>query len=130
MSEFKAILKELSKKVKEKGVSDNTIKSFLDAKFMNKSDSILEVLDRGITKYIYKPSNRIVWTALGTEREYIIYPKLFCSCIDFYKEVVIKKSRKFCKHLIAQIISESLNSYNETELEDNEFKIRLEELFE
>lgn len=129
MLKFETNLNKLSKMVKSKGSIDQTIINYLDNNFSNKSSSIIEVLDRGITKYIYKPSNRALWTALGTEHEYIIYPKLFCSCIDFYKEVVVKKSRKFCKHLIAQIISKSLNNYHTIELEDNEFSIRVEEIF-
>jgi len=129
MSNFETKLNKLSEMVKTKNSIDKTIINYLDINFSNKSSSIIEVLDRGITKYIYKPSNRILWTALGTEREYIIYPKLFCSCIDFYKEVVVKKSRSYCKHLIAYEISKSLNNYHTIELEDNEFTIRLEEMF-
>lgn len=129
MSNFETKLNKLSEMVKTKNSIDKTIINYLDINFSNKSSSIIEVLDRGITKYIYKPSNRILWTALGTEREYIIYPKLFCSCIDFYKEVVVKKSRSYCKHLIAHEISKSLNNYHTIELEDNEFTIRLEEMF-
>jgi predicted nucleic acid-binding Zn finger protein len=129
MPNFETNLNKLSEMIKNKRSIDEKIINYLDNNFSNKSSKIIEVLDRGITKYVYKPSNRIIWTALGTEREYIIYPKLFCSCIDFYKEVVVKKSRRFCKHLIAQIISKGLNKYNLIELEDDEFIIRLEEMF-
>ncbi|GAH27786.1 unnamed protein product, partial [marine sediment metagenome] len=57
----------------------------------NKADKVLDVIKKGITKYTYKPSNRVVWLALGENREYLIYPKLYCSCLNFYKEVVINQ---------------------------------------
>jgi len=117
-----------SKKVEKKGIIDEEIINIIENSFSIKSDLVLETLKRGITKYIYKPSNRILWTALGIEKEHIIYPKIYCSCRDFYKEVVINNNRDVCKHLIAQVISVALNTFDYVELEDKEFEIRVEEL--
>ncbi len=114
--------------VREKGDIDNIILEFLDHTFLNNSKNIIEALERGITKYVYSPSKKVLWTALGTEREYILYPQVFCSCVDFYKEVVINRNRKYCKHILAQVVSEALNIYKVIELEDREFRIRLEEM--
>ncbi|GAI71390.1 unnamed protein product, partial [marine sediment metagenome] len=51
-----------------------------------------------------------MWLALGENREYLIYPKLYCSCLNFYKEVVINQSIGYCKHLITQVICGRANS--------------------
>lgn len=115
--------------VKQRGTVDKVVMNFLDGTFSSKADKIMEAMDRGITKYIYKPSNKVLWTAMGRGKEYIIYPREFCSCMDFYKEVVINGNRTYCKHLLAQVISKGLQSYQTVELEDYEFKIRLEEMY-
>lgn len=124
----KDFLQDFSKQVRKKEIIDEEIQNILENEFLIKSDLIIEALKRGITKYIYKPSNRVIWTALGIEKEHIIYPKHYCSCRDFYKEVVINRNRNFCKHIIAQAISVALDKYDYVELEDQEFEIRIEEL--
>jgi len=118
----KDLLLHVFQKAKEKQVIDEDFISFLETIFPNKSTNVLDVLKRGITKYIYEPSNRIVWVAQGENQEHLIYPKLYCSCQDFYKSVVVKKKRHFCKHILAQIISDALNTYKEVILEDKRFK--------
>ena len=107
---------------KKKGVIDDELINFIDTIFPNKADKVLDVIKKGITKYTYKPSNRIIWLALGESREYLIYPKLYCSCQNFYKEVVINQSIGYCKHLITQVICEALNKYKKVELKDKEFE--------
>lgn len=107
---------------KRKQVIDEEFITYLETIFPDKSANVLEVLKRGIIKYIYKPSNRIVWAAKGENQEHMVYPKLYCSCQDFYKNVVIKQKRKFCKHIIAQIISEAFNKFKTIILKDDEFK--------
>ena len=107
---------------KKKGVIDDELINFVDTIFPNKADKVLDVLKKGITKYTYKPSNRVIWLALGENREYLIYPKLYCSCLNFYKEVVINQSIGYCKHLITQVLCEALNKYKKVELKDKEFE--------
>ena len=122
---------------KEKGVIDDELINFIDTIFPNKADKVLDVIKKGITKYTYKPSNRVIWLALGSIKnakinskdnldteyhEYLIYPKLYCSCLNFYKEVVINQSIGYCKHLITQVICEALNKYKKVELKDKEFE--------
>ncbi len=118
----KDLLLKVFQKVKEKLIIDEEFLTFLETFFPNKSASVIEVLKRGITKYRYHPSNRIVWVVKGEHQEYMIYPKSYCSCQDFYKNVVIKRKRDFCKHILAQIISEALHSYKDVKLEDNKFE--------
>jgi predicted nucleic acid-binding Zn finger protein len=117
----KDLLLEIFEKVREKQLIDEEFLTFLEAHFPDKSALVIEVLKRGITKYLLHPSNRIVWTARGVNQEHMIYPNLYCSCQDFYKSVVIKRKKDCCKHIIAQIISEALNSYKKVKLEDTKF---------
>ena len=124
----KDLLLNVYKRVKESGIINEDLIKYLETIFPNKSQDALEVIKRGIKRNIYKPSNRTVWTAMGENDEYLIYPKLYCSCQYFYKNVVVKKKRIFCKHLLAQTICEALNNYHENEIKDIEFKKFIQEL--
>ena len=128
MQKSKELLIDIYKHMKESGTINEALIKYLESIFPNKTQDALDVIKRGIKKNIYKPSNRIVWTAMGENDEYLIYPKLFCSCRDFYKNVVIKRKRIFCKHLLAQTICDALNDYQERETTDIEFKSFLKEL--
>ncbi|MFX1380041.1 MAG: hypothetical protein ACFFA4_13205 [Promethearchaeota archaeon] len=118
----KDLLFQVFEKAQRKQLIDEEFITFLDTIFPDKSTNVLDVLKRGVIRYTYKPSNRIVWAAKGENQEHLIYPRLYCSCQDFYKNVVIKKKRQFCKHILAQIISEALNKFEQISLEDDEFK--------
>jgi predicted nucleic acid-binding Zn finger protein len=124
----KDLLLKVFEQAKQKQLIDEEFISFIESIFPDKSYDVLEVLKRGITKYTYKPSNRIVWTAMGKNQEHLIYPRLFCSCQDFYKNVVVYKKRKFCKHILAQVISEALKQFKTVISEDTKFKELIKEL--
>lgn len=124
----KDLLLKVFEKAKQKQIMDKDFISFIESIFPDKSNDIIEVLKRGITKYTYKPSNRIVWTAMGKNQEHLIYPRLFCSCQDFYKNVVVHKKRNFCKHILAQVISEGFNKFYEKKLEESKFKKLVKDL--
>ena len=124
----KDLLFNVLKRVKESGIINEDLIKYLESIFPNKTNDALEVIKRGIKKKIYKPSNRTVWTAIGKNNEYLLYPKLYCSCHDFYKNVVIKRKRIFCKHLLAQTICEALSNYEECEIKDSKFKDFFQEI--
>ena len=116
-----------SKAKNKKGIDEELI-SFIDSIFPSKVEKVLEVLKKGITKYNYMPSNRVIWVALGENCEHMIFPRLYCSCQDFYKNVVIQRKRDFCKHLVAQAICEGLDDFHELDLEDEDFHTLIEDL--
>ncbi|MFX0000865.1 MAG: hypothetical protein ACFE9Q_11765 [Candidatus Hodarchaeota archaeon] len=124
----KDLLIEVFNQAKKKQIIDEEFISFLETIFPGKSMKVIEVLKRGIKKYTYNPSNRIVWVAQGENQEHLIYPKLYCSCQDFYKNVVVKKKHKFCKHILAQIISEALNKFTDVILDNYKFKELIRDL--
>jgi len=124
----KDLLFNVYKRVKESGIINEELIKYLESIFPNKSKDALEVIKRGIKRNVYKPSNRAVWIAMGENDEYLIYPKLYCSCRDFYKNVVVKRKRLFCKHLLAQTICEALNNFQENEIKDIEFKKFIQDL--
>jgi len=124
----KDLLFDISLIAEKKNAIDEELTNFIDEVFPDKVDKVLKVIKRGISKYIFNPSKRIIWIALGENDEYLIYPKLYCSCQDFYKTVVIQRKRSFCKHLLAQVICESLPDFKEIELKDDEFNEFVDDL--
>ena len=128
MQSSKDLLSEIYSKIKNKGLIDEDFVNFIESIFPDKSPNILKVIKRGITKYTFKPSGKIIWTAMGQNNEYLIYPKVYCGCIDFYKNVVIKRVRGFCKHIIAQVICEALDNYQISIIEDDKFANFMEHL--
>ncbi|NVM19215.1 MAG: hypothetical protein HWN80_16000 [Candidatus Lokiarchaeota archaeon] len=124
----KDLLFDVYSKAKNRKVIDDELISFIDSIFPNNVDKVLEVIKKGITKYNYKPSNRVIWVALGKKCEHMIFPRLFCSCQDFYKNVVIQRKRSFCKHLLAQAICDGLDDFNELDLDDEDFNTLVEDL--
>ena len=79
------------------------------------------VTENRIKKYIFKPSNRTLWIAIGQNAEYLIYSNAgYCSCSDFYFRV-LDHEKAYCYHLLAQKIAEALNHYDLVEEEDEAY---------
>lgn len=117
----KDLLFKLISILKDKSKIDDEIINYLNSIFSENAERVLETIKRGITKYHIE--DRIIWTAMGENSEHIIYPKIYCSCQDFYLNVVIERKRDYCKHILAQIICDVLNKYDDKDLSYNEFKI-------
>ncbi len=79
-----------------------------------------------VKKYVFKPSNRSLWIAVGQNAEYIIYSHAgYCSCSDFYFRV-LDNEQAYCYHLLAQKIAEALNHYDLVEEDDEAYEQLLE----
>lgn len=53
------------------------------------------------------------WLYVGRRLDHIIVPKMYCTCKSFVIKVMTKKQRLSCKHLVAQWIAETNNTYRE-----------------
>lgn len=97
---------EKTKEIKE--VDQNKLFDSFGQRFKKAWEAIK---DRRVKKYIFKPSNRVVWIVIGKERDYLIMPAAdFCTCDDFYFRVMDNQVH-LCYHLIAQKLSEALQNY-------------------
>ncbi|MHA1192939.1 MAG: SWIM zinc finger family protein [Promethearchaeota archaeon] len=126
----KDLLFELQTLIVKKGIIDDEIINFVNSNFVINFEKVLESFSRGVIKNIYKPSDRISWIVNGEREEdkHLVYPKIYCSCQEFYKNVVINRKRIYCKHIITQILSEALGEYSIKELEDKKFYSMIKEL--
>ncbi|MCJ7731248.1 hypothetical protein MUP51_02925 [Candidatus Bathyarchaeota archaeon] len=84
------------------------------------------VTETRIKKYIFKPSMRSLWVAIGQNAEYLLYSNAgYCSCSDFYFRV-LDNEQAYCYHVLAQKIAEALNHYDLVEEEDEAYESLLE----
>lgn len=128
MQMSKDLLFELQTLIVKKGIIDDEIINFVNSNFVISFEKALESFSRGVIKNIHKPSERISWIVIGEEDKHLVYPKVYCSCQEFYKNVVINRKRDYCKHIITQILSEALGEYSIKELEDKKYYIMIKEL--
>ncbi|MHA1265132.1 MAG: hypothetical protein ACTSRS_07845 [Candidatus Helarchaeota archaeon] len=83
--------------------------------------SLRNVIAKGVKKYVFSPSNRIVWIVIGNQRDYLIISELYCNCEDFYVKVVIQKTAKLCYHLLSKLLADYLGYYEEIIVEDERY---------
>ena len=84
--------------------------------------AMLTIKEERVHKYIFEPSNRVVWIVTGNERDYWIIPDIYCNCNDFYINVVSKNKYDACYHLLAKVLSEKLgNKYRIWKLKDERY---------
>ena len=84
------------------------------------------VTENRIKKYVFEPSGRTLWVAIGQNAEYLIYSNAgYCSCSDFYFRV-LDHEKAYCYHLLAQKMAEALNHYDLVEEEDEAYQPLLE----
>ncbi len=79
------------------------------------------VTENRVKKYVFKPSNRTLWIAIGQNAEYLIYSNAgYCSCSDFYFRV-LDNEKAYCYHVLAQMLSEALDFYDLIEEDDEAY---------
>ena len=82
------------------------------------------VTDKKVTKQVFEPSNKQIWIVSGKNREYLIISDFYCTCDDFYLNVVIRKKIKVCYHILAKRLAEALDLYTScTQTDDNYEKL-------
>jgi predicted nucleic acid-binding Zn finger protein len=122
------LLEDICRKVEAEHQVKDAYVTKLSAAFGPRFTRAWEALkEKRIKKYVFKPSERIVWIVVGKQRDYIIMPTAeFCSCHDFYFRVMDGEAR-LCYHLIAQKMAEALGWYDVFEEEDDLFDSLMKE---
>ena len=84
---------------------------------------LLKKKGRIIIKHVFKPSNTEIWQIEGKSAYYLIFPDVFCQC-EFFRINSIYRNQKFtpCKHILAQKLAQSLNTFKLIEHTDLDWK--------
>ncbi len=81
----------------------------------NLSDRVRESLhERRVLKLVC--GNTYFWIFNSKERDYLIIPKIYCGCMDFELNVIVRGSKKYCYHLITQRIAELRGMFKELQV--------------
>jgi predicted nucleic acid-binding Zn finger protein len=121
------LLQEVCDTARERGGLSDVEMERLNAAFGERFERGWRLVEEGrIKRYIFQPSGRTIWIAVGKQKEYLILPRAgYCSCGDFYFRVVDGEAA-LCYHLIGQRLAEALGAYEEV-YEGDEFYDRLME---
>jgi predicted nucleic acid-binding Zn finger protein len=46
-----------------------------------------------------------MWVYMGRERDYILIPYVYCSCMDYLVRTVFLKTRSYCKHQLGLLVA-------------------------
>jgi len=114
---LEAVCDELSSSRELTQAQWDRLKSALGDRF-DKAWQLVE--QRRVKRYVFEPSVRVVWIAVGRESEYQVLPASgYCDCNDFYFRVVNGEAG-LCYHLLGQRLAEALDAYDEVK-EGDEF---------
>jgi predicted nucleic acid-binding Zn finger protein len=110
-----AICKEAKKEDRLTGRNLTKLYEIFGQRCINAFEALKE---ERVKKYVFKPSDKVVWIVVGKERDYLLIPEAeFCSCDDFYFRVLDREIH-LCYHLIAQKIANILGWYETIEERD------------
>ncbi|MGH9921441.1 MAG: hypothetical protein ACRD38_01675 [Nitrososphaerales archaeon] len=85
------------------------------------------VIDKGVKKHVFKPSNREIWTVVGKDREYWVDPEgNFCSCEDYYFKTLSGKEK--CYHLQVIEVAKEKKRVDIIQFKDEEYDAFLKAL--
>ncbi len=95
-------------------VNYKVVKEFLESSscLSDLSDRVRESLyERRVLKLVCGDNH--YWFFNSKERDYLIVPKLYCSCMDFELNVITRGSKKYCYHIITQRCAEVSGMFKE-----------------
>ncbi len=108
------------KKLSRENLTQNDI-DYFRKKYGKKFVRALRVVEENkVEKYQFKPSGTITWIVKGRTRQYLVIPKVYCTCRSFYQEVVISRESNMCYHLLAQQVAEFRDQYKLVDSNDTE----------
>ncbi|RLE82451.1 MAG: hypothetical protein DRJ51_01290 [Thermoprotei archaeon] len=89
------------------------------------------VRKKRVVRIEFRPSGRVLWLvySLKRRRAHVVVPPVFCSCRDFYLNVVIRGREDLCYHILAQRIAERLKYYDSMVVEEKDINEALEKLY-
>jgi len=116
-------LRRLYEELKVKGVEGVTkeAKSIVGGRLER---AIVAVREMRVKKYVFA-SGRVVWVVVGDRQDYFLVPFAYCSCYDFYTNVMVRGTTVSCYHLLALTIALATGEYEEVKVDSGEEEKRI-----
>jgi predicted nucleic acid-binding Zn finger protein len=118
----------LSKIKQSKTISGKDLQNMISKYGERFWKGIRTALEGCVTRHVFDPSERIVWTVRGKRMDYLVIDDLYCSCDDFYLNVVIRRKSASCYHLLAKMLAEALETYESVKSHDDRYLPLMREL--
>jgi len=120
------VLEAVCSEVQAEGSVSEALLKRLSEVFGQRSVRAWEAVKEGrVKKYVFKPSNRVVWVVVGKRRDYLIKPEAdYCSCDDFYFQF---NHGHLCYHIVAQKLAEAAGKFDLFEDDDQFFDVLIKE---
>jgi predicted nucleic acid-binding Zn finger protein len=74
-----------------------------------------------VERHSFSPSGRYFYVVRGELSDHIVLDDVFCSCMDYYLNVVIRGKRRACHHIVSVVIAREFGKIREIEHKDQEF---------
>lgn len=124
-------LQAIYEKIKLENKISSDVAAFLFKKYGDRFIRALELVNsKRVLKYVFLPSGIVRWIVIGRQDKYLVFPRIFCQCNDFYLSVVIRRKIDACYHLLAQAISEAVGNYEEKLFDDKDYIRVMQEFYE
>ena len=124
MREFEAILDQARKSGELSWENYRRLLAMLGEVFRKAWEAVKE---GRVKKYVFKPSERVVWVVVGRHRDYTVLPSAdFCTCDDFFFRVM-KGEKRLCYHIVAQKLAEALGRFEVFEESDEMYSVLMRE---
>jgi predicted nucleic acid-binding Zn finger protein len=109
-----------------------SIRRYLSGKSVEELSSDRRIYSSLLLKRLVKPILGFkkdyeppIWFYVAPNRDYIIVPETYCSCKDFIINVMSRKNREVCRHLVIQYLGGLKKIYREVLIPDMESYTRI-----
>ncbi|KAK1439960.1 hypothetical protein QVD17_05785 [Tagetes erecta] len=104
-------------------VTDDQL-STLHMLFGKNFERATRIVDQGGVKKISgQPSGRSIFQVIGESRrkeEYMCFPEHYCACYSFFYDIVNRGEQLCCKHQLAARVADSLGTYVDVKVSDDQ----------
>jgi len=128
VSEERKVLEQICDELRTERTLTRTQWERLRSVLGERFDKAWRLVEEGrMKKYVFQPSGRVAWIAVGRSSEYQVLPESgYCDCNDFYFRVIDGEAG-LCYHLLGQRLAEALEEFEVVEEGDEFFEGLMEE---
>ncbi|MHA1868128.1 MAG: hypothetical protein ACTSVB_10985 [Candidatus Heimdallarchaeaceae archaeon] len=122
-------IKALFKIIKEEKIFSESLENEVISLFGDRGEKAIKILKNKRLVKLKIKSNLCFWIVKGKNSDYVIIDTLYCDCRDFYMRIINRNNDEPCYHLLAKIIGEKLNLYQEQEMGEIEYNSLIYNLY-
>jgi len=111
---YRLVVEEVERLIKG---SEQRVREQIIHLYGDRGKRALRLVDRGRVLMVLTGDNDVLWIVKGRRADYLVIPRIFCSC-NGYIYGVSRGLPRPCYHLIAQAFAEKFGLYRVVEFEE------------